>query len=84
MAQGKTTSMRFSSQLASRLEQAAKRLHKGKNAIISEALVQYLDSVDRERLEKQLIRDCRVLAKDDNEADWDELSDMDDWKWEDE
>lgn len=84
MAKGKTTSMRFEPQLASRLEREAKRLHRGKNAIISEALEQYLDAVDRNRVQQQLVEECQLLAAENSQAaTWELLEDDDGWVWED-
>lgn len=69
-------------ELRSRLEQAARRLKRGKNSIIVDALEEYLEKLNRARFLEEARRQS-LLASDSPSADeevWLEHADTSRWK----
>jgi len=77
-----TTSVRLSNELKLRLEITARATGKGKNAIITEALDEFLRKHDKKAFAAEIRRqslNCRKAT--DPDADyWESLADTDDWK----
>lgn len=57
-----SSSYRIPADLAAHLEAASKRLHKGKNWIINEALRQYLGLTHYEHLREEAARQSRIAS----------------------
>ena len=62
------------------LSDAAERTGKGKNAIIIEALVKYLKSMERESLAEEARRQSELVSRNEQEADWYGMADTAGWK----
>ena len=65
-----TFSFRMSKELQRVLSDAAQRTGKGKNAIIIEALVKYLNAMERESLAKEARRQSELVSRNEQDADW--------------
>ena len=74
--QSMTSSFRISKELNRRLSHTAQRCGKGKNAIIIEALSQYLSTVEREWLAAEARRQSGLVSRNEREHDWYELADI--------
>ncbi len=78
-----TTSIRLDTSLAARLEQAASRLSRGKNWIVTSALQAYLEKLDRgdlaaeARRQSALVSRCRRRKED---TAWADTADTAGWK----
>jgi hypothetical protein len=57
------------------LSDAAERTGKGKNAIITEALVKYLHAMARESLAGEARRQSELVSRNERDADWYGLAD---------
>jgi len=68
--------------LRSRLDQAARRLNRGKNAIITIALEEYLDKFSRQRFLEEARRQSILASAASNEdaAQWSKHADTSGWK----
>jgi predicted transcriptional regulator len=77
-----TTSFRVSNELRSRLDRAARQLKRGKNAIITLALEEYLDKFNRQRFLEEARRQSILAnaATDDDAAQWFKHADTSGWK----
>ena len=78
----KTTSVRLPAELGQRLEQVSKRTGRGKNAIITEAVSEYLRAVEKAALAEDIRRaSIAIAAKDDPEIDdWLDAVVAESWK----
>jgi predicted DNA-binding protein len=75
-----TSSFRMSKELQRELSDAAERTGKGKNAIIIEALVQYLHSMERQSLAEEARRQSQLVSRNEQDADWYGLADTTGWR----
>jgi len=75
-----TSSFRMSLELQRRLSAAAERTSKGKNAMIVEALVTYLHSLERQSLAEEARRQSELVSSHENDADWYGLADTAAWR----
>ena len=77
-----TSSFRISNELRTRLEQTARRLNRGKNAIITLALEEYLDKFNRQRFLEEARRQSILAsaASSDDEIQWSKHADTSGWK----
>ena len=75
-----TSSFRMSKELQRALAEAAERTGKGKNAIIIEALVQYLHSMERQSLAEEAQRQSELVSRNEQDADYYALADTSGWK----
>lgn len=77
-----TSSFRIEEELRVRLEQASRSTKRGKNAIINEALKEYLDGLDQEAWIAEAQRQSRVASArmTDDEKFWSEQADLRGWK----
>lgn len=62
------------------LSEAAQRTGKGKNAIIIEALVKYLNAMERESLAKEARRQSELVSRNEQKADWYGMTDTSGWR----
>ena len=62
------------------LSDAAERTGKGKNAIIIEALVKYLKSMERESLAGEARRQSELVSRNERDADWYGMADTSGWR----
>lgn len=79
--QNVTTSIRLPSKLREQLEKTSRKLHRGKNWIITKALEEYLAKTGHEDLAKEARRQSLLVARLDKEADkdWEENTDTSGW-----
>jgi predicted DNA-binding protein len=75
-----TSSFRLSKALQHRLSDAAELTGKGKNAIIVEALVNYLHAMERQSLAEGARRQSDLVTGNDHGAGWYGLADMSGWR----
>ena len=77
-----TTSVRVSNELRSRLDQAARQLKRGKNAIITLALEEYLGKFNRQQYLEEACRQSLLAsaASDEDAAQWSKHADTSGWK----
>jgi predicted DNA-binding protein len=75
-----TSSFRMNKDLELRLCQAVERTGKGKNAIIIEALLQYLHSMERQTLAIEARRQSELVSRHEQQAEWYGLADTSGWK----
>ena len=78
-----TTSIRLDPSLASRLERAAARLSRGKNWIVSSALREYLEKIDRDDLAAEARRQSILVSRRRSrkeDAAWADTTDTGGWK----
>ena len=75
-----TSSFRMSKELQRELADAAERTGKAKNAIIIEALVQYLQAMERESLAAEARRQSELVSRNEQDADWYGLADTSGWR----
>jgi len=77
-----TTSFRVSNELRSHLDQAARQLKLGKNAIITLALEEYLGKLNRQRFLEEARRQSILAstATNEDEAKWSKHADTSGWK----
>ena len=76
-----TSSIRISPQLRERLEETARHLQSGKNRIITQALEEYLDRVNRARfLEDARRQSILASAADADDEFWAQQADTTGWK----
>ena len=75
-----TSSFRMSKELQRVLSDAAERTGKGKNAIIIEALVKYLKSMERESLAGEARRQSELVSRNEQDADWYGMADTSGWR----
>jgi len=75
-----TSSFRMSKQLQRELSVAAERTGKGKNAIIVEALAQYLHAMERQSLAEEARRQSELVSSHEQDADWYGLADTSAWR----
>jgi predicted transcriptional regulator len=68
--------------LRTRLEQAARRLNRGKNAIITLALEEYLDKFNRQRFLEEARRQSILASAEtrEDESYWSKQADTSGWK----
>jgi predicted DNA-binding protein len=83
MTRSVTTSVRLTADLRLQLDHAAHRLHRGKNWIVSQALVEYLAKLDESKLVNEAQRQS-LLAKEADQANedieiWDQNQDDAGW-----
>jgi predicted transcriptional regulator len=77
-----TTSIRISADLRARLEEAARQLQSGKNRIITQALEEYLDKMNRQKFLEEARRQSVLAsraAREDEDA-WLKHADGSGWK----
>ena len=67
MQQSVTTSIRLSPELRAQLEQKAAELDRGKNWIITQALIEFLAKATNEALQKEARRQSLLASKMDQE-----------------
>ena len=70
----------MSKELQRALSEAAERTGKGKNAIIIEALVKYLQAMERASLADEALRQSELVSKNEHDVDWYELADTSVWR----
>jgi predicted DNA-binding protein len=70
----------MSKELQRVLSDAAERTGKGKNAIIIEALVKYLKSMERESLAGEARRQSELVSRNERDADWYGMADTSGWR----
>jgi predicted DNA-binding protein len=70
----------MSKELQRALSDATQRTGKGKNAIIIEALVKYLNAMERESLAKEARRQSELVSRNEQKADWYGVADMSGWR----
>jgi predicted DNA-binding protein len=70
----------MSKELQRELADAAERTGKAKNAIIIEALVQYLQAMERESLAAEARRQSELVSRNEQDADWYGLADTSGWR----
>src|ERR1035441_2694287 len=70
-----TSSFRMSKELQRVLSDAAARTGKGKNAIIIEALVKYLNAMERESLAEEARRQSELVSRNEQDAAWNGMAD---------
>jgi predicted DNA-binding protein len=70
----------MSEELQRELSEAAQRSGKGKNAIIIEALVKYLNAMERESLAEEARRQSELVSRNEQDADWYGLADTSGWR----
>ncbi len=75
-----TSSFRITKELHRRLADAAERSGKGKNAIITEALVSYLCAMDRDLLAAEARRQSELVSRSEHETGWYDIADTAGWK----
>jgi predicted DNA-binding protein len=75
-----TSSFRMSKDLQRELSDAAERTGKGKNAIIIEALVKYLQAMERASLAEEAQRQSELVSRNEHDADWYGLADTSGWR----
>jgi predicted DNA-binding protein len=75
-----TSSFRMSQELQGKLSAAAERTGKGKNAMIVEALVRYLHSLERQSLAEEARRQSELVSSHEHDADWYGLADTSGWR----
>ena len=81
-----STSVRLPSELSDRLAREAQRSGRGKNAIITQALEQYLNAADKASLDEQIRRaSIAIAARDERDIEaWLEAAAADVWPaWDD-
>jgi len=76
-----TASFRISNELRSRLERAARRLKRAKNAIITLALEEYLDKFNRQLFLEEARRQsiAASAAPNEDETQWSKHADTSGW-----
>ena len=75
-----TSSFRISKELQRALSDAAARTGKGKNAIIIEALVKYLNAMERESLAVEARRQSELVSRNEQDADCYGMADTSGWR----
>jgi predicted DNA-binding protein len=70
----------MSQQLQRELSDAAERTGKGKNSIIIEALVKYLNAMERESLAAEARRQSELVCRNEQDADWYGMADTTGWR----
>jgi predicted DNA-binding protein len=75
-----TSSFRMSKQLQQELSAAAERTGKRKNAIIVEALAQYLHAMERQSLAEEARRQSELVSSHEQDPDWYGLADTSAWR----
>ena len=75
-----TSSFRMSQELQRKLSAAAERTGKAKNAMIVEALVTYLHSLERQSLAEEARRQSELVSSHEQDADWYGLADTAGWR----
>jgi predicted DNA-binding protein len=70
----------MSKELQRELSDAAERTGKVKNAIIVEALVKYLHTMERESLAKEARRQSELVSRNERDADWYGMADTSGWR----
>ena len=75
-----TSSFRMSRELQRELADAAERTGRGKNAIIIEALVQYLKAMERESISVEARRQSELVSRNERDGDWYGLADVSGWR----
>jgi predicted DNA-binding protein len=75
-----TSSFRMSRDLQRKLSDAAGRTGKPKNAIIIEALAQYLQTMDRRSLVEEAQRQSRLVSRNEHDSGWYESADTSGWR----
>jgi predicted DNA-binding protein len=78
-----TSSIRIPDGLRKRLERTAKRLKRGKNSIINEALDEYLRRIDREELAVEARRQSLLASEKDHHEEteaWARMADTRGWR----
>jgi len=80
MSQGVTTSIRLSNELRSHLEKVAQSVHRGKNWIITKALEEYLDKIEKNSLLEEARRQSLLASQSDQKMDdWEQNTDTSGW-----
>lgn len=84
MTRGVTTSIRLTADLRLQLEHAAQRLHRGKNWIVSQALMEYLSKLGESKLLNEAHRQSLLASKADKQNEeidlWDDSQDDTGWR----
>lgn len=70
----------MSKELYEQLERAASRTGKNKNALIIDALTQYLESLDRVELAAEARRQSELVSRRESDTTWYDLADASAWK----
>jgi predicted DNA-binding protein len=70
----------MSKDLQRELSKAAERTGKAKNAIIIEALVKYLQSIERQSLAEEARRQSQFVSRNEHDADYYGLADTSGWR----
>ncbi|MGA2119673.1 MAG: hypothetical protein ABSH56_33625 [Bryobacteraceae bacterium] len=70
----------MSDKLQRELSEAAARTGKVKNAIIVEALMKYLNAMERESLAEEARRQSELVSRNEREANWYGLADTSGWR----
>ncbi len=75
-----TSSFRMSKELQRILSDTAERTGKRKNAIIIEALSNYLRAMERESLAEEARRQSELVSRNEQNADWYGMADTSGWR----
>ena len=75
-----TSSFRMSKELQRALSVAAERTGKPKNAIIVDALAQYLHALERQSLAAEARRQSELVSRNERDGGWYGVADMSGWK----
>ena len=75
-----TSSFRMSKELQRQLSHAAARTGKAKNAIIVDALVQYLQAMERQSLAEEARRQSELVSKSEHDDAWYGMADTSGWR----
>jgi len=70
----------MSKELQQALMNVAQRTGKGKKAIIIEALVKYLNSMERESLAAEARRQSELVSRNERDIDWYGMADTSGWR----
>lgn len=79
MSQSITTSIRLSPEMRRQLEEAAYKLHRGKNWIINEALNMYLREVMQQGLAEEARQQSLLANQAEQDTDWEDSADTTGW-----
>ena len=82
MVRTTTSSFRMSNELRDRLEEAARRLKRGKNSIVIDALEEYLEKLNHSRFLEEARRQSILASTSSSEDEdvWLEHADTTGWK----
>ena len=75
-----TTSIRLAPELREKLEASTRKLHRGKNWIISQALREYLTKLQRDELAEEARRQSLLAKTSEEDSAWEDDADLGGWK----